>query len=164
MLKRPVVGLFGIRRKKATRHLPTAEVVTDTIATDSPLVAGICTRTHWFILFNFTFHGIVFWLMDKWLVSFPSSGSVYWGRLTPNCLWYKPSHWCHEDNPSNNSAYSDWQYVSERNRNRHSACDRMRVYTVCPDQLHLPSDVNGAMDTWRSLYHYSFKKPYSYTG
>ena len=56
MLKRPVVCPFGIRRKKAAWYLPLANVVADTVATDSPLVAGIRACTRRFVLFNFTFH------------------------------------------------------------------------------------------------------------
>ena len=59
MFKRPVIRLFGIWRKKAAWYLSIAEVVANTIATNSPLVAGIRACAHRLVLFNFTFHSIV---------------------------------------------------------------------------------------------------------
>jgi hypothetical protein len=59
MFKRPVIGFLGIRREKAARYLPAAEVVTDAIAADSPPVAGIRTCTHRLVLGNLTFHRII---------------------------------------------------------------------------------------------------------
>ncbi len=56
MLKGAVIGLLGFRRKKTARYFPSRKVGMKAITADSPLAAGIGTRTLRFIFLAFAFH------------------------------------------------------------------------------------------------------------